>query len=154
LIVRLTDATEQEEFDSLSHIRAISLLCAGQPAIIDTAKATVLLTYLRPPSKVSRLTVSRLITQADDREANDLLLRIFRLSIPHMPRAASNFATDLTKALLPMISKPSGGLSVRRPCIDHALTLSGAQGDHWLFLRRHDVPDKGLYPPRHRVEGL
>ncbi|RSH84025.1 Sister chromatid cohesion protein 2 [Saitozyma podzolica] len=105
LIVRLTDATEQEDFDSLSHIRAISLLCAGQPAVIDTAKATVLLTYLRPPSK------------ADERETNDLLLRIFRLSIPHMPRAASNFATDLTKALLPMISKPSGGLSALKETI-------------------------------------
>lgn len=64
LISGLIDGTEQADFvgastcswadkeDSLSYIRAIQLLCAGQPSLIDTNKASVLLTYLRPASTV------------------------------------------------------------------------------------------------------
>ena len=37
----------------MSHIRAILLLCAGQPSIIDASKAAILLTYLRPATTVS-----------------------------------------------------------------------------------------------------
>jgi hypothetical protein len=37
----------------------------------------------------------------------DMLLRVYRLSIPFMPKTASNFAVKLTQALLPMINKPS-----------------------------------------------
>lgn len=56
LINRLIDATEDPDFDSLSHIRAISLLSAGQPSLIDVPKAGVLLSYLKnPPANVSYL---------------------------------------------------------------------------------------------------
>lgn len=39
--------------DGASHIRAIFLLSLDDPALIDTNKASVLLSYLRPPSNVS-----------------------------------------------------------------------------------------------------
>lgn len=56
LTQRLIDATEVVDFDGASHIRAIWLLCAGQPELIDTSKAAILLSHLRhPPSNVSPL---------------------------------------------------------------------------------------------------
>nr|XP_019013987.1 uncharacterized protein I206_00064 [Kwoniella pini CBS 10737]OCF52768.1 hypothetical protein I206_00064 [Kwoniella pini CBS 10737] len=105
LITRLIDATETVDFDSLSHIRAIWLLCASDPSQIDTQKAGVLLSYLRPPAN------------ADDQATNELLLKIFRKCIPSMPRTASSFAADLTKKLMPMISKPAGGFQALRETI-------------------------------------
>ncbi|WWC90225.1 uncharacterized protein L201_005158 [Kwoniella dendrophila CBS 6074] len=105
LITRLIDATEQAEFDSLSHIRAIWLLCSSDPGQIDTQKADVLLSYLRPPAN------------ADDQATNELLLKVFRKCIPQMPRTASSFAADLTKKLMPMISKPAGGFQALRETI-------------------------------------
>lgn len=42
----------------------------------------------------------------------DMLMRVFTLSIPYMPKTATTFAMDLTKALLPMINKPVRGIAV------------------------------------------
>lgn len=53
LIGRLVDATEQQDFDAYTHIKAITLLVAGRPELVDITKATVLLSYLRPPQNVS-----------------------------------------------------------------------------------------------------
>ncbi|OCF60187.1 hypothetical protein L486_02867 [Kwoniella mangroviensis CBS 10435] len=105
LITRLIDATEQSDFDSLSHVRAIWLLCTSDPGQIDTQKAGVLLSYLRPPAN------------SDDQATNELLLKIFSKCIPQMPRTASTFASDLTKKLMPMISKPAGGFQALRETI-------------------------------------
>ncbi|KIR53758.1 cohesin loading factor subunit SCC2 [Cryptococcus gattii Ru294] len=90
LVARLIDATEQIEFDSLSHVKAICLIAGSDPSQVDTRKASVLLTYLRPPAN---------------------------RCIPRMPRTASTFALDLTKSLMPMISKPSGGFQALRETI-------------------------------------
>ncbi|TYJ53043.1 hypothetical protein B9479_006320 [Cryptococcus floricola] len=105
LINRLIDATEENDFDSLSHIRAIWLLAESDPSQIDMQKANVLLGYLRPPSN------------ADDQATNELLLKVFQRSIPAMPRTASTFANSLTKTLMPMISKPAGGFTALREII-------------------------------------
>lgn len=53
LIARMVDATEQASFDARSHIGAIYLLSYDNPALIDTTKASVLITYLRSPTNVS-----------------------------------------------------------------------------------------------------
>jgi len=45
--------------------------------------------------------------QPDEKACNDMLLKIFRRSIPAMPRVTSTFATELVGKLQPMISKPS-----------------------------------------------
>lgn len=55
LVARLIDATEQIEFDSLNHIKAIWLIASSDPSQVDTQKANVLLTYLRPPANVGFL---------------------------------------------------------------------------------------------------
>lgn len=45
---------------------------------------------------------------------SDYLLKIFRVSIPHMPKTAAKFGSELQLALQPMILKPStaGGVQV------------------------------------------
>ncbi|WVQ82810.1 hypothetical protein IAT38_004942 [Cryptococcus sp. DSM 104549] len=122
LIGRLIDATEQSEFDSLSHIRAIWLLGATDPSQIDTHKAGVLLSYLRPPAN------------ADDQAGNELLLRIFQKCIPRMPRTASTFAQDLTKALMPMITKPSGGFQALKETIGCLCAVTNHLTKDWARL--------------------
>lgn len=37
--------------DALNHVKAIHMLCASDPSLIDTGKAAVLLSYLRSPVK-------------------------------------------------------------------------------------------------------
>ncbi|WVR03096.1 hypothetical protein IAU60_000086 [Kwoniella sp. DSM 27419] len=122
LIGRLIDATERADFDSLGHIRAIWLLCASDASQIDTHKAGVLLSYLRPPANV------------DDQATNELLLRIFKTCIPFMPRTASSFASDLTKALMPMISKPAGGFQALREIIGCFCAVTVNLTKDWIRL--------------------
>ncbi|WVQ72222.1 hypothetical protein IAR50_001771 [Cryptococcus sp. DSM 104548] len=120
LINRLIDATEENSFDSLSHIRAIWLLAESDPSQIDMQKANVLLGYLRPPAN------------ADDQATNELLLKVFQRSIPRMPRTASNFAQGLTKTLMPMISKPAGGFSALREIIGCFCAVTKYLTKDWL----------------------
>ena len=44
---------------------------------------------------------------------SDYLLKIFRASIPHMPKTAAKFGQELQAALQPMIIKPSGAGGVQ-----------------------------------------
>ena len=46
--------------------------------------------------------------QVEDQAISDYLLKIFRVSIPHMPKTAAKFGQELQLALQPMILKPSG----------------------------------------------
>ena len=45
--------------------------------------------------------------QAEEQTTSDYLLRIFKASIPYMPRTAAKFGQELQLALQPMILKPS-----------------------------------------------
>lgn len=46
--------------------------------------------------------------------ASDYLLKIFRVSVPHLPKTAAKFGQELQTALQPMIIKPSsaGGVQI------------------------------------------
>jgi cohesin loading factor subunit SCC2 len=50
----------------------------------------------------------------EEQVTSDYLLKIFRVSIPHMPKTAVKFGNELQLALQPMILKPStaGGVQV------------------------------------------
>lgn len=52
----------------------------------------------------------------------ETLLRIFRLSIPHMPKTAKTFAQDLTKKILPVVTCPTR-LSLQREAVACFATL-------------------------------
>ena len=68
-----------------------------------------------------------------------------------MPRAASTFATDLSKALMPMINKPTGGYLVSAgSCIEAELgsRISGKRLAAFVALTNHLTLD---YAPVLRV---
>ena len=47
--------------------------------------------------------------QSEELATSDYLLKIFRVSMPHMPKTAAKFGHELQGALQPMILKPSSG---------------------------------------------
>ena len=49
-----------------------------------------------------------LASQQEEQAISDYLLKVFRVSIPHMPKTAAKFGHELQMALQPMILKPSG----------------------------------------------
>jgi cohesin loading factor subunit SCC2 len=70
---------------------------------LSGTNASTLLPYLKNANSGEELSTS------------DYLLKIFKVSIPHMPKTAAKFGHELQAALQPMIIKPSGagGVQVR-----------------------------------------
>lgn len=60
-----------------------------------------------------RLRLSDIALQPEELTTTDYLLKIFRVSIPHMPQTAGKFGHELQLALQPMIIKPSGNGGVQ-----------------------------------------
>ncbi|KAJ7644375.1 hypothetical protein FB45DRAFT_897682 [Roridomyces roridus] len=94
LIEGLVDASDAR-FTLINCLKTIHLFTASYPAILSGSNATTLLPYLQKTA-----------TTAEDQLTNDYLLKIFRVSIPHMPRTAIKFAQELQATLQPMILKP------------------------------------------------
>ncbi|KAJ7605513.1 hypothetical protein DFH06DRAFT_257355 [Mycena polygramma] len=100
LIDGLIDASDLPGFTVINCVRTIYLLTASYPAILSGPNASTLLPYMKSA------------TTPEEQATTDYLLKIFRASIPHMPRTAIKFAQELQLALQPMVIKPSpaGGL--------------------------------------------
>lgn len=99
-------------------IRTIYLLTSAYPSILSGTSASTLLPYLKNATTVSYLVSMKLViltifSQAEELATSDYLLKIFRVSIPHMPKTATKFGQELQAALQPMIIKPSGGGGVQ-----------------------------------------
>ncbi|KAG6853818.1 hypothetical protein C0991_001064 [Blastosporella zonata] len=97
LIDGLVDASDLPGFTVFNCIRTIHLFASAYPAILSGSNASTLLPYLKNA------------TTPEEQATSDYLLKIFRVSIPHMPKTAVKFAQELQTALQPMIIKPSGG---------------------------------------------
>ncbi|KAF8648994.1 hypothetical protein AX16_006108 [Volvariella volvacea WC 439] len=97
LIDGLVDASDLPGFTVINCIRTIYLLASAYPSILSGSRASTLLPYLKNASTPEEQTTS------------DYLLKIFKASIPHMPKTAAKFGQELQAALQPMIIKPSGG---------------------------------------------
>ncbi|KAG6919647.1 hypothetical protein DXG01_003511 [Tephrocybe rancida] len=97
LIDGLVDASDLPGFTVFNCIRTIHLFASAYPAILSGSSASTLLPYLKNA------------TTQEEQATTDYLLKIFRVSIPHMPKTAAKFAQELQTALQPMIIKPSGG---------------------------------------------
>ncbi|KAF5374102.1 hypothetical protein D9615_008832 [Tricholomella constricta] len=97
LIDGLVDASDLPGFTVINCIRTIHLFTSAYPAILSGSNASTLLPYLKNA------------TTQEEQATSDYLLKIFRTSIPHMPKTAAKFAQELQTALQPMIIKPSGG---------------------------------------------
>ncbi|KAG7088631.1 hypothetical protein E1B28_012603 [Marasmius oreades] len=101
LIDGLVDASDLPGFTTTNCIRTINLVASAYPAVITSANASTFLPYLKSPSN------------PEEQATADYLLKIFRASIPHMPKTAAKFGQELQAILQPMILKPSpiGGLA-------------------------------------------
>ncbi|KAF9235171.1 hypothetical protein BU15DRAFT_51679 [Melanogaster broomeanus] len=95
LIDGLVDASDLPGFTVQSCIRTLYLFATAYPSVLSGSNASTLLPYLKNPNSPDELAVS------------DYLLRVFRISIPHMPKTAVKFGQELQLVLQPMIVKPS-----------------------------------------------
>ena len=95
-------------------IRTIHLFTSAYPQLLTASKASTLLPYLKGAvSSIEKKSKDdKTISTEDEQTIADYLLKVFRVSIPHMPKTASGFGQDLQLALQPMILKPSAGLNV------------------------------------------
>ncbi|KAF4581480.1 Sister chromatid cohesion protein 2 [Pleurotus pulmonarius] len=98
LIDGLVDDSDLPGFTVLNCIRTIYLFTLAYPAILSGSHASTLLPYLKNA------------TSSEEQATSDYLLKIFRASIPHMPKTEAKFGAELQTALQPMIVKPSGGI--------------------------------------------
>ena len=97
-------------------IRTIYLFSAAYPPILSGSNASTLLPYLKNASTVSTCIYIAFLCiltnptlQPEELATSDYLLKIFRVSMPHMPKTAAKFGHELQAALQPMILKPSTG---------------------------------------------
>ncbi|EJD50599.1 hypothetical protein AURDEDRAFT_182486 [Auricularia subglabra TFB-10046 SS5] len=100
LIDGLVDSQDFPNFNVINCIKTVYLFSTAHPAVISFSKAATLLPYLKNPST------------PEEQITSDYLLKIFRSSIPLMPKTAAKFGVELQQTLQPMIVKPSssGGL--------------------------------------------
>ncbi|KAL6300065.1 hypothetical protein BKA93DRAFT_803226 [Sparassis latifolia] len=95
LIDGLVDASDLPDFTVVNCIRTIHLFTSAYPAVLSGSNASTLLPYLKNSAT------------PEEQVTSDYLLRIFRASIPHMPKTMAKFGQELQLALQPMILKPS-----------------------------------------------
>ncbi|KAI0823297.1 hypothetical protein BC628DRAFT_1504458 [Trametes gibbosa] len=101
LIDGLVDASDLPGFTVLNCVQTIYLFTSAYPAVLSGSNAATLLPYLKNA------------TTPEEQITSDYLLRIFRASIPHMPKTAAKFGQELQLALQPMILKPSTAAGVQ-----------------------------------------
>lgn len=105
LIDGLVDASDLPGFTVLNCIRTIHLFASAYPSVLSGSHASTLLPYLKNPSN------------SEQQVTTDYLLKIFRISIPRLPKTTSKLGQELQAALQPMIIKPTAGLQVLQECI-------------------------------------
>ncbi|THH14012.1 hypothetical protein EW146_g6273 [Bondarzewia mesenterica] len=100
LIDGLVDASELPGFTVINCIRTIYLFTMAYPTVLSGSNATTLLPYLKNSST------------PEEQITSDYLLKIFRASVPNMPKTAVKFGQELQLALQPMILRPptAGGV--------------------------------------------
>ncbi|KAL0960842.1 hypothetical protein HGRIS_005858 [Hohenbuehelia grisea] len=98
LIDGLVDASDLPGFTVLNCIRTIHLFTSAYPAILSGSHASTLLPYLKNSPSL------------EEQATSEYLLKIFRTSIPCMPKTEAKFGSELQLALQPMVVKPSGGI--------------------------------------------
>ncbi|GAA6060785.1 hypothetical protein JCM10212_005434 [Sporobolomyces blumeae] len=83
------------EKDVIACVRTVSVLGSVDAGLLSTAKASMLLPFLKSA------------TTPEEHAISDYLLKIFRSAVLAMPKTASKFGRDLQTALLPMLNRPS-----------------------------------------------
>ncbi|CAL1713404.1 unnamed protein product [Somion occarium] len=94
LIDGLVDASDLPGFTVHNCVRTIHIFVAAYPAVLSTSNALTLLPYLKNA------------TSPEEQAITDCLLRVYRASIPYLPKTATKFGQELQLALQPMVLKP------------------------------------------------
>jgi cohesin loading factor subunit SCC2 len=84
---------------------------------LSGSNASTLLPYLKTGTSVCfhslSLSLYSISLKVEEQATTDYLLKIFRASIPHMPKTAIKFGQELQAALKPMVLKPTNNIQVR-----------------------------------------
>ncbi|GAA6018662.1 hypothetical protein JCM8202_000602 [Rhodotorula sphaerocarpa] len=91
--------------DLVAGIKTVYILSAVDPSLLSTAKATLLLPFLKGAAT------------PDERTITDFLLKMFRGTMLAMPRSSTKFGRDLQAALVPMLNKPTSSVSTLQDVI-------------------------------------
>lgn len=94
MIDSLVEGSGASNVDTVKRIRIVQLLVTTNPAILTISKAKLLLPYLKAAQT------------SEEMQIMDLLLKIFRSCLPHMPKTALAFAESLEKSLRPLVNRP------------------------------------------------
>ncbi|CDS02114.1 hypothetical protein [Sporisorium scitamineum] len=94
MIDSLVESSGASSIDTVKRIRIVQLLASTNPAILTISKAKLLLPYLKAAQT------------GEEVQIMDLLLRIFRSCLPHMPKTALAFAESLENSLRPLVNRP------------------------------------------------
>ncbi|GAA5958305.1 hypothetical protein JCM3765_004786 [Sporobolomyces pararoseus] len=85
---------DSSSMDVVACVKTISILSAVDPSLLTTAKATLLVPFLKGA------------TTAEEKAISDYLLIVFRSAALATPKTASKFGKDLQAALIPMLNRP------------------------------------------------
>ncbi|KAF8333610.1 uncharacterized protein EI90DRAFT_2994571 [Cantharellus anzutake] len=119
LIDALVDANLIPGFSIANCIRTLFVFTSAYPRVISSAKAQILIPYLKNPSNPEELAIS------------DYILKIFRLSIPTFPKTAIKFGQELQPILQPIIKGSSGGLATLQEAVAcHCATVKFLTNDY------------------------
>lgn len=99
LINALDEGASSDEPDDpamvLTRVKTIYLVVSTNPAVLSIGKAKMLLTHLKGNPQ-----------SADEASILELLLRIFRISLPLLPKTALALANQLETAIRPFLNNP------------------------------------------------
>ncbi|GAA5844746.1 hypothetical protein JCM11251_002267 [Rhodosporidiobolus azoricus] len=86
---------DEQEMDVVAAVKTVHALSGVDPGLLSTAKATLLLPFLKSA------------TTPEEQVISDYLLKIFRAAVIAQPKTAGKFGKDLENSLVPMLNKPS-----------------------------------------------
>lgn len=100
MIDGLVDSSDFKNFTVINCIRTVHLFTIAHPSVMSSSKAATLLTYLKNP------------TNPEETAAADYILKIYRASIPHMPKTSVTFGNELQQVLQIRVARPNPAAGV------------------------------------------
>ncbi|GAA5903419.1 hypothetical protein JCM8208_001915 [Rhodotorula glutinis] len=131
---------DERDMDVVAGIKTVFLLSSVDANLLSTAKATLLLPFLKSAAT------------PDEQIISDYLLRIFRAAVVAMPKSATKFGRDLQAALMPMLNKPTHNVSILQGVVAcFCAVVHGQTQDFATMLRAFVASLKRLQQEAHKL---
>ncbi|GAA5844309.1 hypothetical protein JCM9279_001763 [Rhodotorula babjevae] len=131
---------DERDMDVVAGVKTVFLLSSVDPNLLSTAKATLLLPFLKSAAT------------PDEQVISDYLLRIFRAAVVVMPKSATKFGRDLQAALMPMLNKPTHNVSILQGVVAcFCAVIHGQTQDFATMLRAFAASLKRLQQEAHKL---